>query len=72
MLLRGKIVGKYGTLDKFCKDTGWSRRKIGAILNGRQRLNKEDILFLSDILGIESRNEFLSIFFDELSTKWTC
>ena len=71
MKLKGKIIGKFGTIEKFCTVSGWSRRKITALIHGRQKISKSDIVTLSNILEINNKDEFLDIFFDELSTMWT-
>lgn len=71
MRLKGRIIACFRTIENFCKATGWSRRKITDIIYERQKMTKSDILVLADALNIRSVDEFMYIFFDELSTKWT-
>ncbi|MBR0159797.1 MAG: helix-turn-helix transcriptional regulator [Oscillospiraceae bacterium] len=67
MTLRGVIVSKYGSLDAFGKDVGWSHRKVSYIVNGKQEPTASEIELMADKLEIEVSDLFRQIFFGACS-----
>jgi transcriptional regulator with XRE-family HTH domain len=50
--LRGRITEKYGTQRKFAAAIGWTESKMSQRLNGVSEFSREDILLLSQALGL--------------------
>lgn len=69
--LKGLVASKFGSAGKFAEAVGWSGRKARDIVSGRQQPTIRDMEKMADVLGIESEEDFCSIFFKSLSTKWT-
>jgi plasmid maintenance system antidote protein VapI len=69
--LRGAVMSKYKTIGEFANEIGWNRNKASRIVNGVQDPDIEDIQKITKVLGIESKDVFLNIFFSSLSTLWT-
>lgn len=69
--LRGAVMSKFKTIGEFADAIGWSRNKASRILNGIQDPDVEDIQNITRVIGIESKDVFLNIFFNPLSTLWT-
>lgn len=63
MTLRGVIISKYGSLDSFAKDVGWSHRKVSYIVNGKQDPTASEIELMADKLEVEVPDLFRQIFF---------
>lgn len=63
LTLRGVIISKYGNLDSFAKDVGWSHRKVSYIVNGKQEPTASEIELMADKLEIEVPDLFRQIFF---------
>lgn len=68
--LRGAIMTRYKTIGDFATDLKWSRNKASRIVNGVQEPNIEDIKKIAVVLGIKEQQDFIDIFFEELSTMW--
>ena len=68
---RGKIVEKYGTVQKFAEAMHWSGRKASYVSTGRQVLTIAEAEKCAEVLDIENVQEFLRVFFPVLSNKWT-
>ncbi len=71
MTLRGLVLSKYRTIGNFADRVGWKRNKASRILNGKQKMDIEDIEKMAQCLEINSQKVFMQIFFDRLSTLWT-
>lgn len=69
--LKGVALSKYGSVSKFSRNLGWSRNKASRILNKLQEPTLEEIVQLSECLGISEPDTFMDIFFEKLSTKWS-
>ena len=62
--LRGRIIEKFGTIEKFADFLEKSRITVSNKLNGKSNFSRDDIIFWSSALGI-SQDEIGSYFFDE-------
>lgn len=60
--LRGRIVEKYGTIQKFAEHTSRGNQFIGNVLNGKAVLTQPDMEEWIELLDIES-DEVYPIFF---------
>ena len=69
--LRGMVLSKFNTVEEFSKAIGWKRSRASRIIKGEQELSMSDIIEITDVLEIESRDLFDEVFFPQLSTKWT-
>ena len=69
--LKGVALSKYGSVSKFSRNLGWSRNKASRILNKLQEPTLEEIVQLSECVGISEPDTFMDIFFEKLSTKWS-
>lgn len=61
--LRGLIVSKYRTIQKFATEMDWGYRKTQAIVSGKQEPTASDIEKMADALNITVSDEFRKIFF---------
>ena len=61
--LRGRIIGKYGSLLKFAEIIGWSSRKMYDIINGNQEMTAKDIESICQHLDVEIGEEMKKLFF---------
>lgn len=68
---RGLVFSKFHSISDFARGTGWSRNKASRIVNGLQEPNSDDIADMVRVFEISSQEDFMEIFFAELSTKWT-
>lgn len=68
---RGLIFSKYKNITAFASAVGWTRNKASRIANGIQEPDAEDMEKMADALGINSPEQFMHVFFGQLSTKWT-
>lgn len=62
--LRGRIIEKFGTIEKFADFLGKSRITVSNKLNGKSNFSRDDIIFWSSALEI-SQDEIGSYFFEE-------
>ncbi len=62
--LKGVALSKYGSVSKFSRNLGWSRNKASRILNKLQEPTLEEIVQLSECLGISEPDTFMDIFFE--------
>ena len=62
--LRGRIIEKFGTIDKFADFLDKSRVTVSNKLNGKSKFTRDDIIFWSSALKI-SQDEIGSYFFEE-------
>ena len=69
--LRGAVYSHFRTLSEFAVTIGWSYSKAFRIVNGEQEPTANEITLIAATLGVEDQSEFMRIFFDEMSTKWT-
>jgi hypothetical protein len=70
MTLKGIVVSKFGSATKVAKMLNWSGSKARRILRGEQLPTMLDIEEMAVVLGINSMEEFIRVFFPRLSTKW--
>ena len=68
---RGLIFSKYKSITEFAAAIGWTRNKASRIANGIQEPDAEDMERMADALDIVSPEQFMNVFFRQLSTKWT-
>lgn len=66
--LKGVVLSKYGSVQKFAQAIGWNRNKAIRILNGIQRITAKDIDEIASILDISSSDTFMQLFFARLFT----
>ena len=71
MTYRGLVFSKYKNISEFASAIGWSRNKASRIVNGIQEPDADDMEKMAEVLGIKTPEAFISIFFRNLSTKWT-
>lgn len=60
--LRGRIIEKYGTQEKFAEAIGLSTNSISKKMTGKAGFSQEDIETWSKMLGI-TQNEYGEYFF---------
>jgi len=60
--LRGLVVSKFGTVDKFAKEMGWCKSKTYRIVNNHQEPNATEIRDMVQKLGIIDPSFVISIF----------
>ena len=53
--LRGKIVEVFGTIGNFCEEVGLSQNLLSMKLNGKSDFTYDQIVAISNALGISSR-----------------
>ena len=70
MTLKGIVVSKFGNASNFAKALHWSKSKAQRIVRESQTPNANDIEDMAAVLGIESAEEFIRLFFPQKSTKW--
>ncbi len=68
---RGIVLNKYRSIADFSHAIGWSYRKAYSIVNGTQDPNVDDVRQMAEVLDLQSKDEFISIFFAPLSTLWS-
>ncbi len=68
-VLRGEVAAKFGSCENFAKALNWSGRKARDIVSGRQRMTADDIVEMSEALGINDNDELIRIFFNKPATK---
>lgn len=54
--IRGRIVEKYGTIDKFSKTINKNRSSVSLLLNGKAKFDREDITLFCSALDIEKKD----------------
>lgn len=69
--LRGKVIEKYGTIGAFANAMNWSQRKASYITNGRQNMTTQEVEDCAEVLGVDSVQDFMRIFYPRVSIKWT-
>lgn len=69
--MKGAVISKYGSAGKFADHVGWSGRKARDIISGRQMPTPNDMIIISDAIGINTPSEFCHIFFPVQYAKWT-
>lgn len=52
--LRGKIVEKYGTQEKFAQELGISKTSLSLKMNGKTNFSQADIVEWIELLGIDA------------------
>ena len=62
--LRGRIVEKYGTIEKFSDAIGKTRQAVSNYLNGKVNLSQETIIQWSEMLEI-SESDIPAYFFTQ-------
>lgn len=60
--LRGRIVEKYGSQDKYAEALGISTVSLSKKMTGKTGFSQRDIVLWSELLGIE-KNEYGEYFF---------
>ena len=60
--LRGKIIEKYGSQEKFAEVIGISSNSMSKKMNGKTGFSQKDIVKWSSLLGIDE-SEFAVYFF---------
>lgn len=68
---RSLVLGKYKSIAEFADAIGWSRNKASRIVNGVQEPDANEMEQMAELFGIKTAEQFMSIFFAGLSTKWT-
>ena len=71
MTYRGLVFSKYKNISEFACAIGWSRNKASRIINGIQEPDVNDMEKMAEVLDIKTPEAFISIFFRNMSTKWT-
>ena len=66
--LRGAVFAKYRDISTFANAIGWNRKKASDILNGKRRPTADEMEKISDVLGINDSETFMSLFFASKST----
>ena len=61
--LRGRIIEKFGTIEKFAEFLDISRITVSNKLNGKSKFTRDDILFWSSALKI-TQDDIGCYFFD--------
>jgi len=69
--LKGAVISRFGSAEKFAKNVGWSGRKARDIVSGRQEPSANDMRVIAEAIGITSPKEFCALFFKEQYAKWT-
>lgn len=69
--LRGAVYAKYRTITAFANTIGWSYSKASRIVNEEQNPSAAEIALMAKTLEITNPSDFMRIFFDDMSTKWT-
>lgn len=60
--LKGRIVSKYGTVQNFAVQLGWSLRRTYDIVNGKQEATAHDIEQMAEALSVNVPEEFRVLF----------
>lgn len=68
---RSLVLGKYKSIAEFADAIGWSRNKASRIVNGVQEPDANEMEQMAELFGIKTAEQFMNIFFANLSTKWT-
>lgn len=61
--LRGRIIEKYGTMQKFAMCMGWSERTMSLKMNNKRFWKQPEITKASELLDISSE-EIVQYFFN--------
>ena len=69
--LRGAVVAKYGNMTVFARKMGWDSRRTRRMITGKSSITKKEAEAISDDVGIDNADDFMNLFFPELSIKWT-
>ena len=69
--LRGRVIEKFGTIQNFASAIKWSGRKASYITTGRQAMTIDEAQECAEVLQINNNEEFMRIFYPQLSIKWT-
>ena len=54
--LIGKIIGAFGTREKFAQYMGWSKAKVTYMLNGERPIGQMDIVRICEALQIKTKD----------------
>lgn len=68
--LKGLILKKFYTIQAFANEVGWKRNKASRIINGIQEPSNDDVVVITEALGLNEQ-EFFEVFFSSLSTLCT-
>ena len=60
--LRGRIIAKGYTIEKFCRDTGFSRATFDRKMTGKSEFNRDEMERIIGTLGLNAE-ETRAIFF---------
>lgn len=71
MNLYGMVMSQYRTISAFAEAVGWKRGKATRILNGIQEPDANDMCAMANALHITSQQQFMDLFFNQVSTMWT-
>ena len=69
--LKGLVVSRFGSAANMARVIGWSDTKACDITSGRRVPRAEDMETLTEALGINNADDFVTIFFPEQSKNWT-
>lgn len=69
--LRGAVLSMYPSISSFARAIHWDRKKASRIINDVQQPSRKDIEEISALLNISSAEDFVNIFFSDLSTLRT-
>lgn len=64
--LKGAVISKFNSVAKFADFVGWSRRKAGDIVSGRQPPTAKDMEVIAEALGVTTAEPFCAIFFPNM------
>lgn len=54
--LRGRIIEKYGTQEKFARELGISKNSLSLKMNGKTSFSQEDVIKWCTLLNIATEN----------------
>lgn len=69
--LRGAIMSKFKTISAFADAIGWKRNKASRIINDVTKLDADDMIAIAKVIDVKTPEQFMFLFFNSLSTKWT-
>lgn len=69
--LRGAILSVFPSISAFARAIKWDRKKASRIVNKKQEPTTQDIRDIVMVLGINDANDFVNLFFSDLSPMWT-
>ena len=65
--LRGAILSVFSSISAFARAIKWDRKKASRIVNKKQEPTVQDIRDIVMLLGISDAEDFVTLFFNDLS-----